>query len=154
MIEWEKVDARYFEKFVYHALKELGFKNRQWFGRAGGDKGRDVTATWTEELPFEMSYERKWIFQCKRWKAVPTPAKILGEISKAAEHHPDHWVMVIPLDPTPGVMDYLTRMEDSFKFKLSIVPKAQLEEILNEYPKLMNVLIEGHLPGGNENDEA
>ncbi|MCT9852295.1 restriction endonuclease [Priestia megaterium] len=154
MIQWEDIDARYFEKFIFHFLKELGFKNRKWYGRGGGDKGRDVTAQWIEQLPFEMSYERKWIFQCKRWKKMPSSSQILKEISTAVQHQPDHWVMVLPLDPTANVMDYLAKLEKNFNFKLSIIPKAQLEEILFQYPYLINVLKEGHLPEGSEEDEA
>lgn len=152
MIEWESVNARYFEKFVYHALGELGFTNREWHGRGGGDKGRDVVATWIERIPLGLSYQRKWIFQCKRWKKMPSTNQIYNEISTALAHSPDHWVMVLPLDPTSGVMDYLHQLQENLfenkNVKLSIIPKAQLEELLHRYPHLMNVLTEGHLQGG------
>lgn len=154
MVKWNEVDPRHFEKFAYHFLQELGFRNRKWFGRGGSDKGRDVWATWYEELPFGIGYERKWIFQCKRWKRMPTNGQIYDEISKAAQHNPDHWVMIIPLNPTSDVIDYFEVMQNHFKFKLSIVPLAQLEEIINEYPKLINVLKEGVLKGVSEDHEA
>lgn len=152
MIEWENVDARHFEKFVYHALNDLGFTNREWHGRGGGDRGRDVVATWTERIPLGLSYQRKWIFQCKRWKKMPSQNQIFSEVATAMAHKPDHWVMVLPLDPTSNVIDYFHQLEQSIyenrNVKLSIIPKAQLEELLTQYPHLMNVLKEGHLQGG------
>ncbi|QUW23373.1 restriction endonuclease [Sporosarcina sp. Marseille-Q4063] len=153
MIDWKTVDPRYFEKFIFHFLKELGFRNREWFGRGGGDRGRDVCATWYEELPFGMGYQRKWIFQCKRWKTMPSTGDIYEEISKAVQHQPDHWVMVIPLDPTSSVIDYFIKMELNFGIKLSIIPLSQLEEIIVEFPYLLSVLTEGYISergGANE----
>ena len=147
MIDWKEVDPRNFEKFIYHALKIVGFKNREWFGRGGGDQGRDVLATWYEELPFDMGYQRKWIFQCKRWRRMPSQGSIYEEISKAAQHSPDHWVMVIPLDPTSSVIDYLSN------FKISMNPLSQLEEIVNEHPELVNILINGNLISRSESVE-
>jgi len=148
MIDWKQVDPRNFEKFVYHAIGRVGFKNRKWFGRGGSDKGRDVCATWYENLPFGLAYEKKWIFQCKRWKRVPTNLQIYEEITKAIEHEADHWVMVIPLDPPSNLIDYISNLEKKLQregIKLGIIPLAQIEEILHTYPELRNILIEGNL---------
>ncbi|PGZ57416.1 hypothetical protein COE58_25825 [Bacillus cereus] len=155
-MNWSEVNPRHFEKFVYHALGCMEFNNRQWFGRGGGDGGRDVCATWHEDLPFGLSYERKWIFQCKKWKRMPTTLQIYEEITKAIYHRFDHWVMVIPIDPTAGVIDYAAKLESNFRnerIRISIIPLAQIEEILAEYPELRNVLTEGTLltqNGGSE----
>ncbi|MEV5038875.1 restriction endonuclease [Peribacillus frigoritolerans] len=71
MIDWTSVDPKHFEKFVYYTVSKLGYRNREWFGRGGGDRGRDVLAYSFEELPFNLGYQRKWIFQCKRWLKFP-----------------------------------------------------------------------------------
>ncbi|WP_255259308.1 restriction endonuclease [Bacillus toyonensis] len=68
MINWDTVNPRHFEKFIFHVLAKKGFKNREWYGRGGSDRGRDVVATYYVELPFNLGYEQKWIFQCKRVK--------------------------------------------------------------------------------------
>lgn len=148
MINWSEVNPRHFEKFVYHALRYMNFTNRKWFGRGGSDGGRDVCATWCENIPFGLTYERKWIFQCKRWKTMPTTLQIYEEVTKAISHRFDHWVMVIPLDPTASVIDYVSSLEKNFRherIKIDIIPLAQIEEILHTYPELRNVLTEGYL---------
>lgn len=71
MINWDSINPRYFEKFIFHVLGKKGFRNREWFGRGGGDKGRDVVAKYYVELPFNLGFEQTWIFQCKREKRMP-----------------------------------------------------------------------------------
>lgn len=71
-INWSEIDNRHFEKFIYYLLAYEGkFFQRMWFGKGGGDKGRDIVAKNFEQLPFRLGYERKWVFQCKKWKKRP-----------------------------------------------------------------------------------
>ncbi|KZE65984.1 hypothetical protein AWM68_06285 [Fictibacillus phosphorivorans] len=150
MIEWDKVNARYFEHFIHYALGKAGYINRDWLGRGGGDGGRDVVADTFEQLPFSVGYMRKWIFQCKRWKRMPTTTQIINEINTAAQHHPDFWVLVIPLDPTASVIDFLKKIQVNYNFKLIMMPRANLEEIIHTYPESLNILREGTLLEGSD----
>lgn len=146
MIDWNQVNPHYFEKFVQHVLGIVGFKNREWYGRGGSDKGRDVCATWYEQVPFGLAYERKWIFQCKKWRRMPTTLQVYEEITKAIQHKADHWVMIIPLNPSSNIIDYIASLEKNFqleRMKLDFVPLAQIEELLFKHPELRNVLVEG-----------
>ncbi|RKD25138.1 hypothetical protein BEP19_04800 [Ammoniphilus oxalaticus] len=146
MIDWGKIDARNFEKFVYYSLGFEGFRNLQWMGKGGGDAGRDIVATTYEELPFNLGYERDWIFQCKKWKRMPSQNVIFNEISKAAQHHPDFWVLVIPVDPTAGMIDFFKRIEINYNFKTILFPLSSIESIVYKYPDLKHVLENGNLP--------
>jgi len=146
VIDWKTIDARYFEKFIYHALGYEGFRNLLWFGRGGSDKGRDVVGTTYEELPFGLGYERKWVFQCKKWAKMPSPGTLFDEISKASQHVPDFWVLSIPLNATSDMIDYLSRLEHNFRFKIILMPLVAIEEIIHKYPQLVNVLKYGDLP--------
>ncbi|AFQ19766.1 hypothetical protein P9133_26850 [Bacillus thuringiensis] len=147
--KWTEINDRYFEKFVYHLLSygETTFHNRTWFGRGGGDKGRDVVANTIERLPFGLAYERKWIFQCKRWKNMPDQGVLYKEAAKAAEHRPDYWILVIPLEPSSGRYDYIKFLEETFPFKVWIITLAQIEEILHNYPELESILLTGEFSG-------
>ncbi|CAM4298003.1 MULTISPECIES: restriction endonuclease [Bacillus] len=153
MINWDKVDARHFEKFIFHVLGRKGFKNREWYGRGGGDRGRDVVANYYIELPFNLGYEQKWIFQCKRVKKMPQPSQIYNEIATAKQHDPDVWVLVTPHNPTTSVYDYLHNLEHNMGFKLIVFSLAELEEIIHEHRDLKHVLTHGHLPGEEGEDE-
>ncbi|WP_141096683.1 restriction endonuclease [Bacillus cereus] len=148
--DWTKIDDRYFEKFVYYLLAYEGdkFYNRIWFGRGGGDKGRDVVAKTFETLPFGLGYERKWIFQCKRWKNMPDQGVLYKEAAKAAQHNPDYWVLVIPIEPSAGQYDYVKFLEEAFvrPFKVWMITLSQIQEILEKYPVLESVLLNGEFP--------
>jgi hypothetical protein len=149
LIDWKKVNPTNFEKFIYYTLSKLGFNNREWFGKGGGDGGRDVVAYTFEELPFNLGYGRKWIFQCKRWKRMPDKTTILNEILTAKQHSPDFWVMVIPVDLTADQIDYFNFLDKSNPFKIIVMPLAAIEEIIYTYPETKNILINGNLIEGS-----
>lgn len=152
LINWKEVQASNFEKFIYHSLGFEGFKKREWFGRGGSDRGRDVVATRYEDLPYGLGYERTWIFQCKKWRRMPNNLQIQTEIATAAQHHPDFWVMVVPLNPPANTIDYFKNLQRSYPFKIILMPLVAIEEILHKRPELRHVLEKGHLPEGNETD--
>lgn len=148
MINWDTINSSNFEKFTFHALSVLGFNNRVWYGKGGGDQGRDIVATRYEELPFNLGYNRKWIFQCKRWKSMPSSNILLTEISTASQHNIDFWVLVIPVQPTSSQLDFLRNIEKNYPFKIIVLDLASIEELLYHYPHLKEVLKKGTLPEG------
>lgn len=145
MVNWKEVHYTNFEKFIYYALSKAGFRNRKWFGRGGGDKGRDVVAYTYEEKPFNLGYERKWIFQAKKWSKFPSNTIISNEIQTAKQHYPDFWVLAIPLELTAGQIEYLEFMDKNNSFKIMVLPLAAIEEIIHEYPETRNILLYGKL---------
>jgi hypothetical protein len=145
LIDWSSVHPTHFEKFIYYSISKLGFRNRQWFGRGGGDGGRDVVATTYEELPFDLGYERKWIFQCKKWVRMPPNNIILNEIATASQHSPDFWVLVIPVDLTAGQIDYIRFLNNSYGFKVLTIPLSMIEEIISAFPETKSILLNGVL---------
>ncbi|MFX3622608.1 MAG: restriction endonuclease [Ectobacillus sp.] len=151
-MNWSSVNPRHFEKFIFHAIAYKGFRNREWYGRGGGDRGRDIVAKYYIELPFNLGYEQNWVFQCKREKRMPQQAEVYNEIVKAKQHHPDVWVLVTPHNPTANFYDFLRNIELNIGFKLVVFSLAELEEILYAIPQLKNVLENGRLPEGESND--
>ncbi|CEG26024.1 hypothetical protein [Bacillus sp. B-jedd] len=150
-MNWKEVDHSHFEKFVHYTLSKINFRNRDWFGRGGGDKGRDVVAYTYEELPFNMGYERKWIFQCKKWLRFPSTTTLANEVDTASQHSPDFWVLVIPLNPTASQIEFLEFLEKSRPFKIITLPLAAIEEIIYAFPETKNILLTGELPEGSDN---
>lgn len=152
LINWREVKARNFEKFIYHFLESEGFENRKWFGQGGGDRGRDIVATRHEKLPFNLGYNRKWIFQCKKWSRMPRNIDIVNELMTASQHKPDFWVLVIPVEPSASVIDYFNELDrnNPFNIRVILIPLVAIEEILHKRPELRHVLEKGYLPGGKE----
>lgn len=86
-------------------MGRINFKNREWHGASGSDKGRDIVACTYENLPFRLGYERKWVFQCKKRKKVPNMIEIGNDIVTASQHEPDMWVLVLTFNPTSNQLD-------------------------------------------------
>lgn len=139
-IDWNKVSGNQFEEFVFFLLGKNGFKNRQWFGKGGGDKGRDLIAFKTEIFPFDIELQRKWVIQCKRWSKFPSKHIIDEEISSAKEHDPDFWLLVTSADPTPDQLDYINSFNNKCTFKLFVISRIHLEEILSKDMELKSYL--------------
>ncbi|WP_243355864.1 restriction endonuclease [Bacillus litorisediminis] len=152
MIDWKKVNPTHFEKFIFYTLSRLGFTNREWFGRGGGDKGRDVVAYTFEELPFNLGYERKWIFQCKRWSRLPDKTTIFNEILNAQQHSPDFWVLVIPVNLTADQIDFFNFLDKNNPFKVIVITLVAIEEIIYTFPETKNILLNGTLNEGGINN--
>jgi hypothetical protein len=149
LITWSEINPKHFEKFIYYTLSKIGFTNREWFGRGGGDRGRDIVGTTFERLPFNLGYERKWIFQCKKWAKMPPKNMIINEILAASQHSPDFWVLVIPIELTSSQLDYINHLNNNYEFKIIVMPLAAIEEILHDYPETINILINGSLIEGS-----
>lgn len=153
MINWSEVTGKNFERFMFHALGRNNFKNREWHGEGGSDKGRDVVAFTYEDLPFNLGYIRKWIFQCKKRKRMPNITEITNDIIKASQHNPDFWVMVLSMNPTSNQIDNIHNTAEHYlrNAKYRIMTLVEIEEICKDYPDLIHVLYYGALPeGGNE----
>lgn len=144
-MDFQNVDPHYFELFTKYILHYEGFHNIDWYGRGGGDRARDIVGYTREDLPFNLSYERKWIFQCKRYKKFPANNIIANEIATALQHEIDIWVLVIPLELTSSQLDYLKSLESIYKIKVRYICLNDLEYFLNKYPDLEYVLLHGTL---------
>lgn len=151
MINWTKIKPINFEKFIVYIIANIGFHNVEWYGNGGGDKGRDVVAYTFEELPFNLSYQRKWIIQCKRWSRFPTKGDILNEVASAIEHKPDFWVLAIPLNPTPDKIDYVESLGSNYSIKTLILPLNVLEKMVYRYPESAKILLNGSLIERDDN---
>ncbi|MED4018500.1 hypothetical protein [Sutcliffiella cohnii] len=81
---------------------------------------------------------------------MPSSTVLYNEVSTAAQHQPDFWVLVIPLNPTPNQLDFLNSIEKSYPFKIILFPLAVIEEIIYTFPETKSILIRGLLPNGSE----
>ena len=127
-------------------MEKLNFHNITWYGKGGGDKGRDVVAYTTETLPLNLTYQRKWVIQCKRWSRFPTKNQLFNEISTALEHKPDFWVLAIPLDPSADKIDYVESLSENYSnhnFKTKIITLRDIETLLYNYPEAKQILMKG-----------
>jgi hypothetical protein len=128
---------------MFHALGRAGFKNREWHGRGGGDRGRDIVSYTYEDLPLNLGYERKWVFQCKKRKKMPSITEITNDMITAASHKPDFWILVLSFPPSSSQMDTIYTNAEKYlgrETKCRIFILAEVEEIISSNPDLVNVL--------------
>ncbi|MGH0808963.1 restriction endonuclease [Bacillus toyonensis] len=144
-IDWSKIHWRNFEKFMFYALGREGFSNTLWFGIGGSDDARDITATTLEELPLNLSYKRKWIFQCKKWGSLPQKRVIHEEAEVASEHDPDFWVLIVPLPIHARYYRQLAHIESKMDFSIKVIAIHEIEMLLEKHKDLIHVLFEGHV---------
>ena len=142
-IDWTKIHWRNFEKFMFYALQREGFCNTLWFGIGGGDDARDITATTTEILPLNLSYKRKWIFQCKKWANLPQKSLIREEAEVASEHNPDFWVLIVPFPIQAGYNEKLDHVESKMDFAIKVIAIHEIEMLIEKHKDLLPVLLKG-----------
>ncbi|MED1562069.1 hypothetical protein AJ85_20075 [Alkalihalobacillus alcalophilus ATCC 27647 = CGMCC 1.3604] len=105
-----------------------------------------VTITLIEEDGYvRLGYERRWIFQCKKYSKFPTSTNIINEINTAKQHYPDFWILVVPLNPTASQIDYIDRLDKSNPFKIGIITLVDIESMLHQFPEAKDILLTGRL---------
>ncbi len=96
-VSWDLVSDSEFEKLAFFLLKEEDFYNLKWFGRGGGDKGRDkgrdlVGFTYEEPITGQR-HEKKWVIQCKHYTKPLNKSVLKEDLAKAEQHNPDYWLL-------------------------------------------------------------
>ena len=128
MIDWSKVLPADFERLCAELLEANGFSNVQWFGRSGGDKGRDILATkFHEPLP-GIQRQQNWIIQCERYLSrPPNKNEIESFLISAKEHSPDCVLLITTATLTPDVKDWVKAIGPHYPFQVFVWEKRDLE---------------------------
>jgi Restriction endonuclease len=78
---WSQLTPTEFEELCYLILEANEFTDIKWYGKSGGDRGRDLTAKKEESLLPSIKTIAKWVVQCKRYVTKP-PTKGDGMMRK------------------------------------------------------------------------
>lgn len=128
MIKWNEIEPAQFEGLCYELLEQNGFTNLQWFGKSGGDRGRDIVAVKFEEPLSGIRKQRKWIIQCKRYiKSPPSKTEIEAFLASAREHSPDVVLLVVSNTLNAGTKDWLDAVRSEYRFEIYIWEEKDLE---------------------------
>jgi predicted helicase len=131
---WSQITPKQFEKLCYLILKADKFTDIQWYGKSGGDKGRDLTAK-KEESHFSTSKRiAKWVIQCKRYVTKPpTKRDIESFLTDAREHRPDSVLIMLTNTLTPDTREWLDSVRQNYNFRIELVEEIDLEEAVDLY---------------------
>jgi len=133
-IEWSKLTPKEFEELCYVVLEASGFTDIQWYGKSGGDKGRDLTARKEESLFPSIKTNAKWVVQCKRYVAKP-PSKRDIELflTDAREHRPDTVLLMITNTLSADARDWLDKVRQDYTFRILLMEEIALKQEVSNY---------------------
>src|SRR5690349_1564081 len=96
MIDWSSLSPLEFEQFCAELLGLNGFENIEWYGKGGGDKGRDIVATKSDAPLPGVRRSRSWVVQCRRYTKKTLSKGVLADLFAAArEHKPDVVLLIM-----------------------------------------------------------
>lgn len=133
-LTWEKLTSTDFEELCYHILKANKYTDIQWYGKSGGDRGRDLTAKKEESPLSSIKVIAKCVIQCKRYvKKPPTKRDIESFLTDAREHKPDKVLIMITNNLTSDTRDWLNSVRQNYNFEIVLMEELALEDevILN-----------------------
>jgi hypothetical protein len=125
-------------------LEKHGFKNIEWHGTSGNDRGRDIVCIRSSEpLPGVIRTER-WLVQCKRYTEKRISKGELNQLLAAArEHKPDTLLLVITDTLNSSLRDWLAEAQKDFPFSVVVWEELHLRrEVMKHRRELLDVVPE------------
>jgi hypothetical protein len=141
MFDWSQISPAQFEELCAQLLELNGFANIQWYGEGGGDKGRDLLATKTEEPLVGVRSERRWLVQCKRYsKKRVTKSELESLLAAAREHKPDVLLLAMTSSLSSDVRDWLHTVRGEYRFSTLVWERRELEQAVRRFREKLTIL--------------
>jgi hypothetical protein len=133
-ITWAQLTPAEFEELCSLLLEANEFTDIKWYGKSGGDKGRDLTAK-KEESPLPSTKRiAKWVIQCKRYVTKPpTISDIESFLIKARAHRPDNVLIMITNTLSPDTKDWIDDVKRDYPFNIFYWEELDLEREIALY---------------------
>lgn len=114
-----KLTPQQFEEVCYHILEANKFTQLQWYGKLGGDKGRDILAVQIESPLPNIKRESKWIIQCKRYlHKQPSKTDISDFLNSCREHDPNKVLLIYSCTIKANMKDWLDKVSKQYSFQI------------------------------------
>jgi hypothetical protein len=136
LIPWDKISDSDFEKLAFFLLSEEEFYNLKWFGRGGGDKGRDLVGVTYEDPIAGQRHKKKWIVQCKHYSTPLNKSILKEDLAKADQHHPDYWLLFTRISLTSNDLDWLESVNRDHSFEIMIWDEPHVVKLLNKHQEI------------------
>ena len=128
-VRWEDLDSGTYEDMVSVLISWL-YPTAQRIDGSGGDGGRDV------RVPTDDGFA---IYQLKSFIGRMGPgrrSKVESSLETASQHGPAEWCLVVPIDPTPGELEWFERFMEGYDFKCSWLGKTWLDREMADKPAI------------------
>lgn len=146
MSPWLNLSHREFEQFCYVLLERNKFKNLQWYGDGGNDRGRDIICTKSETPIPGTEVQRQWVIQCKHYsKSKLKKSTILEWLAACREHRPDSVLLIVSRSLSANVRDWLKSVKTDYPFEILLWEESDLRREYDRHGAALRKLFP-HLP--------
>ena len=135
-VRWSEVDRDTYEDMVAVLISRL-HPTAQRIDGSGGDGGRDV------QVPLETGLE---IYQLKSHTgrmAKKQRDQVKDSLNSAKEHQPTAWYLVVPIDHTPGELDWFEGLTSACPFPCKWLGKTWVDSHMADMPEIYRYYLEG-----------
>lgn len=138
MIRWENITPIEFEELCYILLEQNGFSNLEWYGKTGGDRGRDIMAQKVAELIGNTTELQTWLCQSKRYTDKKISKSDIAEsLNSAREHRIDYFLLAISATLTADMKDWLNSIKRDYSFKIVLWEDIDLRREVKKYSRII-----------------
>ena len=138
-IRWEELGERKYEDMVSVLLSRLHPDSQRIDGQ-GDDGGRDVQIVHGGDGTITNAFELK-SFTGRMNSGRRNQVK--RSLERAAALEPARWTLVVPIDSTPGEMDWFRRMGENYGFPLEWRGKTWLDGKMAAHPDIRRYFVGG-----------
>ena len=142
-IRWEDLGRQKFEDMVSVLLSRLHPDSQRIDGK-GGDGGRDVQIVHAGDGSIADAFELKSFTDrmVRGRREQGRREQVRRSLDRAADLSPARWTLVVPIDPTPGELDWFCQLGKNYCFPLEWRGKTWLDEKMAAFPDIRRYFLE------------
>ncbi|CAG0963491.1 hypothetical protein GPROT1_00994 [Gammaproteobacteria bacterium] len=138
-IDWTVLTPSEFEELCYTLVDANGFQEIQWYGKGGGDKGRDILAKKETAYTDRIKTTEDWIIQCKRYTTQPPGvAQISPLLEQCREHKPDNLLIIVSNTLSSDTKDWLHAVRSEYRFRIHLWEEMDLIREIRTHRKSLS----------------
>ena len=137
-IRWMEFEPQGYEDMVAVLLSRLHPDSQRIDGK-GGDGGRDVQIA-------DQDGQLVHAFELKSFTGRMTTKRrkqVIRSLKRVAGLKPPEWTLVVPIDPTPGEMNWFEKQRGNYDFPLAWFGKTWLDEKMSAHSDIRQYFCEG-----------
>ncbi len=129
-----ELSPRDFEELCYHLLAIAEFKNLEWHGSGGGDRGRDITAAKVDSPLDGIEVSRKWVVQCRHMvRSSVSKAAVQDWLASCREHAPDDALLIVSSTLSSAMKDWLRAIRQEYRFAIHLWEEGDLKRQIEKH---------------------
>ena len=137
-IRWDELEPQGYEDMVSVLLSRLHPEAQRIDGK-GGDGGRDV------QIVNEQDGSISDAFELKSFTGRMTSSRrrqVISSLDRVVALNPACWTLVVPIDPTPGEIEWFRQLGTDYCFPTRWYGKTWLDERMSAFPDIRRYFLE------------